>query len=527
MPPDAEKSLLIRFAMGALIVGACAAFIALRYATPDQTMAMAGAVLAVSVMLLVFFHRIYQNRLTELHDLSTRLAERTQALEQRTNELKRAQAVANIGSWVSDIPADKIRLSTQGCQIMGLEPCRPLSYRDYMDLVLPEDRSALAEAWQLALHGRDFDQEHRLLVKGEVRWVRQKAELEFDKKRRPTSAVGTLQDVTDLKKAQLALTSSEERYRTMIEWSPDAILVHRAGQILYANPAAVRLFGAPYAQILMDKPAYELIHPDARAEQAARMESITRHETIAPMVESIFLRLDGSVMDVEVQGTAIDFDNELAIHVVIRDITQRKKMERQVRQLAFYDALTQLPNRRLLADRLHRAIATSRRSGNFGAVMFLDLDNFKPLNDRFGHAVGDLLLVEAARRLKTCVREMDTVARFGGDEFVVVVEELTSDRGTSERLALNLAEKIRKSLSELYTINKADTDGLAQTIPHRCTTSIGVAMIARTDTSPEDLIKWADAAMYRAKNNGRNRIQFYDTQKAFTGEFSESASSYL
>lgn len=527
MPPHAEKSLLIRFAMGVLIVGTVAAFMALRYATPDQTMALAGAMLTVSVLLLIFFHRIYQSRLTELHELSTRLAERTQTLEQRTGELKRAQAVGNIGSWVSDIPADQIRLSLQGCHILGLEPCRPLSYQDYMDLVFPDDRPALAEAWQLALHGGDFDQEHRLWVNGEVHWVRQRAELEFDKKRRPTSAVGTLQDVTDLKKAQLALAGSEERYRTMIEWSPDAILVHRVGKILYANPAAVRLFGAPYAQFLMDKATSELIHPDSLAEQTARMGNIIRHETIAPMVEAKFLRLDGCVMDVEVQGTAIDFDNGLAIHVVIRDITQRKKMERQVRQLAFYDALTQLPNRRLLSDRLNRAMASSRRSGNFGALMFLDLDNFKPLNDRYGHSVGDLLLVEVARRLKTCVREMDTVARFGGDEFVVVVEELAPDRGTSERLAQNLAEKIRKSLSALYSVAKADANGLVQDISHRCSASIGVAMITAAETSPDDLVKWADAAMYLAKNNGRNQIQFFDPQKLLTGEFSESASGYL
>ena len=525
--PDAEKSLLIRLAMGVPVVGAAAAFVALRYATPDQTMALAGAMLAASVLLVVFFHRIYQSRLTELHELSTRLAERTQALEQRSSELKRAQAVGNIGSWVSDIPADQIRLSVQGCHILGLEPCRPLTYHDYMDLVHAEDRSALAEAWQLALKGREFDQEHRVLVNGEVHWVRQKAELEFDKKRRPTHAVGTLQDVTNLKRAQVALASSEERYRTMIEWSPDAILVHRVGKILYANPAAVRLFGAPYAQLLLDKPASELIHPDSRAEQATRMENIIRHETIAPMVEAKFLRLDGSVMDVEVQGTAIDFDNELAIQVAVRDITQRKKMERQVRQLAFYDALTQLPNRRLLSDRLNRAIAACRRSGNYGALMFLDLDNFKPLNDRYGHSVGDLLLIEVARRLKACVRELDTVARFGGDEFVVVVEELAPDQGASARLAQGLAEKIRKSLAELYTIEKADANGLANDISHRCTTSIGVVMITRNDNSPEDLVKWADLAMYRAKNNGRNRIHFFDPQKTFVGEFSESVSGYL
>jgi diguanylate cyclase (GGDEF)-like protein/PAS domain S-box-containing protein len=369
------------------------------------------------------------------------------------------------------------------------------------------------QAWQLALNRQDFDDEHRVIVHDTVRWIHQKAELDFDDSNHAVRAVGTTQDITELKSAQLALKTSEERYRTMIEWSPEAILVHRGGIILYANPAAIRLFGASYAQILLDTPTSKLIHPDSLAEQSARMKSICNHETIQPMVEAKFLRLDGSVIDVEVQGTAIDYDDDLAIHVVIHDITQRKKMESQVRRLAFYDALTQLPNRRLLTERLIHALAACRRSGNFGAVMFLDLDNFKPLNDHFGHSMGDLLLMEAARRLKTCVREMDTVARFGGDEFVVVVEELAADRSEAERLAHSLAEKIRACLSEPYALKKPNAEGLTKSVTHHCTTSIGVAMIARNEDSPDDLVKWADAAMYQAKNGGRNRIRFFSARE--------------
>jgi diguanylate cyclase (GGDEF)-like protein/PAS domain S-box-containing protein len=336
------------------------------------------------------------------------------------------------------------------------------------------------------------------------------ADVEFDADGVPISAVGTVQDITERKLAQLALTRSEARHRTLIEWSPDAVLVHREGVILYVNPAAVRLFGAPYAHALLNKQTIELIHPDFREEQVARMHSLYNHEKIPPCVEAKFMRLDGQAIDVEVQGTAIDYDGDVAIHVVVRDITQRKKMERQVRRLAFYDTLTLLPNRRLLRDRLSQAIAVARRSDKFGAVMFLDLDNFKPLNDKFGHNLGDQLLVEVAQRLKACVREVDTVARFGGDEFIAVIEDLSADREEAVQLARTVANKISHRLAELYTLENLNHHGHKETVIHRCTASIGVVILSKQDDSPDDLVKWADAAMYLAKSLGRNQIQFYE-----------------
>lgn len=518
---DTENSLLIRLAMAVLVVAAGVGFVALRWVAPGQAIELASALLLAVILLVIFFHQVYQSRLRELRALSNSLTVRTHALELRTEELKRAQGVANVGSWVSDLAGNRITMSLQACRILGLAPGRVISYQEYLALVHPDDRVSVKQAWQLALNRQDFDHEHRVIVRDSVRWILQKAELDFDDSNHAVSAVGTTQDITELKSAQLALKNSEERYRTLIEWSPEAILVHRSGKILYVNPAAIRLFGASYAQILLDTPTSALIHPDSLAEQSARMKSIYNHEAIQPMVEAKFLRLDGSVIDVEVQGTAIDYDNGLAIHVVIHDITQRKKMENQVRRLAFYDALTQLPNRRLLTERLSHALAACRRSGNFGAVMFLDLDNFKPLNDHFGHSMGDLLLMEVARRLKSCVREMDTVARFGGDEFVVVVEELAADRSEAERLAHSLAEKIRACLSEPYALKKPNAEGLTRSVTHRCTTSIGVAMIARNEDSPDDLVKWADAAMYQAKNGGRNQIKFFSARDVLTAQFSE------
>ena len=196
-------------------------------------------------------------------------------------------------------------------------------------------------------------------------------------------------------------------------------------------------------------------------------------------------------------------------HGITREITERKRLEDQVQQLAFYDPLTKLPNRHLLDDRLTQVIAATRRSACCGAVMILDLDNFKSLNDSQGHLVGDLLLIEAARRLSSCVRETDTVSRFGGDEFVVLLGELDADKAQSSAHAHSVAEKIRSSLAKPYLLTirhegKADT-----LVEHHCSVSIGVVVFVGHEADPQDLLKWADAAMYQAKDAGRNSIWFH------------------
>ncbi len=179
-------------------------------------------------------------------------------------------------------------------------------------------------------------------------------------------------------------------------------------------------------------------------------------------------------------------------------------VDETVRNLAFYDALTHLPNRRLLNDRVSQAMVASKRNGHYGAVMFLDLDNFKPLNDNHGHDIGDLLLIEVAKRISACVREMDTVARLGGDEFVVVLRELTANREESTRQAAAIAEKIRTTLALPYVLTIQPNDQ----IEHRCSSSIGVVLFNDHETGAEEVLKQADLAMYRAKKAGRNTVSF-------------------
>jgi diguanylate cyclase (GGDEF)-like protein len=169
-----------------------------------------------------------------------------------------------------------------------------------------------------------------------------------------------------------------------------------------------------------------------------------------------------------------------------------------------------LANRRLLQDRLDRALTTSKRNGRFIALMFIDLDNFKTLNDKHGHNMGDLLLIETAKRISACVREVDTVSRFGGDEFVVMLNELDLEKDSSKSQAAIVAEKIRHALLEPYRLTVKQPDGTETTVEHGCTSSIGGVVFTSQERTAEEALKLADIAMYRSKESGRNCVTFYE-----------------
>ena len=187
--------------------------------------------------------------------------------------------------------------------------------------------------------------------------------------------------------------------------------------------------------------------------------------------------------------------------VAFFDITERKQAENKIHNLAFYDSLTQLPNRRLLFDRLHQAVATSARNQTSAALLFIDLDNFKILNDTRGHDVGDLLLIEVAQRLRGTIREMDTLARLGGDEFVVLLEDLSQDKTQAAVQARSMGEKLLKATSQPY---------LLKDIEHYSSSSIGISLFSNYRQNLDDLLKQADTAMYAAKKFGRNNLHFFD-----------------
>ena len=221
--------------------------------------------------------------------------------------------------------------------------------------------------------------------------------------------------------------------------------------------------------------------------------------------ESQVKHADGTAHDVVFHKARMlgDGGKPTGIIGVILDITDRKQAEQQIHQLAFYDPLTGLPNRRLLMDRLQQELAVGARSGHYGAVLFLDLDNFKTLNDSKGHDIGDRLLIEVAKRLIACVRDGDTVARQGGDEFVVVLESLSTSSDEAAALADLVAEKIRTVVSEPYFLGEHQ---------YHASTSIGVTLFLGHRDSLDNLLKYADTAMYQAKTAGRNAVRFYDPE---------------
>ena len=209
---------------------------------------------------------------------------------------------------------------------------------------------------------------------------------------------------------------------------------------------------------------------------------------------------------VEFFGSKIELEEEkFGVIWSIIDISDRKLAEETIKNMAFHDQLTGLANRRLLEDRLSMMIANKKRESSHGAVLFLDLDNFKHLNDKFGHQAGDTFLIEVASRLLSCVRDVDTVSRFGGDEFIVLLDGLAKDKKNAEIETLCCAQKILSKLNEPYLITLLNDDRPAYTIKHISSTSIGISLF-NNNAKKDIVIDRADRAMYLVKEAGKNNI---------------------
>jgi diguanylate cyclase (GGDEF)-like protein/PAS domain S-box-containing protein len=350
-----------------------------------------------------------------------------------------------------------------------------------------------------------------------------------------TRAVINVVNITETKRLTQALHEAQTRTHTLVEWSLEAIHVLRDGHFIYLNPAAVQLYGATSGHDLLGQPSRDRLHPDDLPMAQARMSELLQHQVNAPMAEMRFLKLDGTAMDVQAQATLTDYEGAPAVHVAWRDITEQKRTARlqresqarmqvadDVLQLAFQDMLTGLPNRRVLVDRVNLARGESKRSGRYSALLLLDLDNFKPLNDTHGHAAGDVLLIEVARRLQQCVRQTDLVVRFGGDEFVVLLNALSTDLTASVQLATVVAEKISESLKQPYSLGVRDEMQATSKVAHCCTASIGMALFMNDSADHDEILKWADTAMYKAKKSGKDRIQLHDPIEIDNGKSSTS-----
>ncbi len=318
-----------------------------------------------------------------------------------------------------------------------------------------------------------------------------------------------MEDITERKRISDALNASAARLHLMFDRATDGIVMLSGdGKLLEVNASFAQMHGYTQAE-MASLHLRDLDTPEAVQKLPGLLERVLAGETLN--FEVTHYHKNGHIITLEVSSSLIVTNGERLIQAFHRDITNRKQVEETVHRLAFYDLLTGLANRMLLKDRLARSMLAGERSGNYGALMFLDLDNFKPLNDQYGHGAGDLLLAEVAKRLKNCVRQVDTVARFGGDEFVVLLEDLTSDKEQAHSQADMVAGKIRSLLADPYVLQTVTGDfGTQQTIEHKCTVSIGVALFRGQTNTEEDVLKWADLAMYKAKDTGRDRVFFFD-----------------
>ena len=316
------------------------------------------------------------------------------------------------------------------------------------------------------------------------------------------------------------LNQKETLYRQLTEdtldvlWQTDSDL-----HVTYISPADERLRGYKAEEVL-GRHVFEMFTDEGIAVVQQKIQARTLAEGAgAPVGFSIFevqhrckdgRLIWGEVLakpDRNAQGAIMGY------HGITRETTERKLLQDEVHDLAFYDLLTQLANRRLLIDHLSHALLLCQRQRRQGALLFIDLDNFKTLNDTHGHGAGDLLLIEVAQRLKICVRNVDTVARFGGDEFVVLLNVLSSERSEAVVQASAIAEKIRASLALPYliTVCAATATQPPTMVEHRCSASIGVVLFDGHGSDPNQLIDQADAAMYQAKKEGRNRVCLYSS----------------
>ena len=308
-----------------------------------------------------------------------------------------------------------------------------------------------------------------------------------------------------LRKAQTELEATRDRYADLFDFAPiPYITVSDNGKISEANIAATALLSGDLKELVGHGFA-EFLDPDDLARWVRHVNAGWQVPGMRLPEFELLLRGNGQALfpaELHCMVTARP-SAPSSMRIALFDITERLAAAAKMEQLAYFDSLTQLPNRRLFQDRLEQAVTASKRSGRYGAVLFLDLDGFKLLNDTHGHDAGDHLLIEIAHRLRTNLREGDTVARMGGDEFVMILERLDMSEAGATQFAQELGEKLKRAIALSF-----DPEG----IELQCTVSIGIRLFGPT-AQVNDLLKQADQALYQAKRAGRNQISFFNAKE--------------
>lgn len=391
-----------------------------------------------------------------------------------------------------------LQMNPAGLNMLEADAPEQIIGQQAQGVVAPGSRRDFAAHLRRVFEGESAQLQFEVVgLKGTHRWLETNAVPMRDAQGKVTALLGVTRDITARK-----LAEQETKIAATAFEAQEGMVVTDANKvILRVNRAFTRLTGYSNEEVVGKTPAL-LKSGRQDAEFYRNMwEKLARDKYWEGEVWN--RRKNGEIYPEWLAITAVSDAAGKVTHYVgsFTDISERKTAENEIRRLAFYDTLTKLPNRRLLHDRLEHAQAASARSSSHGAVMFIDLDKFKTLNDTQGHDVGDLLLIEVARRLSSCVRAGDTVSRLGGDEFVLIMENLSNEAREAATLAEAIGEKILALISNPYSLGKHK---------HHCTCSIGVSLFINHTESADELLKRADVAMYQAKNSGRNTIRFFD-----------------
>jgi diguanylate cyclase (GGDEF)-like protein/PAS domain S-box-containing protein len=416
---------------------------------------------------------------------------------------------APLGIQHTSLDGRILRCNRRFAEMVGysLEEIRNMPF---LQITRPEDSESSMTVLKSMLAGGESTArlEKRYLRKdGSTFWVALTISVQRGAAGEPLHFIALVEDIdarrraeAELAATQEALRSSEERYRTAFQMTLDAVNINLLSNGIYldVNKGFIDIIGYAREEVI-GRSSLEL-NIWADAADRKRMVDAVNRDGVCRNLEARFRRKSGEVFWGLMSASKIVLDGEDCVLTVTRDISDAKTAEDEIRNLAFYDSLTGLPNRRLLLERLRQAQVSGNRSGRNRALLFIDLDNFKTLNDSMGHHVGDMLLQGVARRLAACTRESDTVARLGGDEFVVMLEDLSEVAEDAAAQAQTAGEKILGILGQPYML-----DG----IECLSTSSIGITVFGGSREVTNAVLQQADIAMYQAKAAGRNTMRFF------------------
>lgn len=427
-----------------------------------------------------------------------------EALRASEASLATAQEIAHVGSWDWDLVTGTLSFSAELYRVFGVDPASYTpSFDGFLELVHPADRDRVNGTMQAAIRGEQlYDVSYRLIrPDGNERFIHARGKVEWNEARQPMRVFGTAQDITERERVAAELRTSEERYRTILDQIDKGYFeADRRGNLTFFNSKLSEILGFREDE-LRGMSTWQFMSGDSARRVKQLLMSMYRSRRTSKVIEWEFIGKSGRTGTAETSVTLMR-DREgrpVGYRGVLRDITIRKENEDRLAFQAFHDPLTGLANRALFLNRLEHALVRSRSNYSVNAVLFLDLDRFKGVNDSHGHAAGDQLLRVVASRLRECVRAGDTVSRLGGDEFTILLEELGSVQD-----AIRVAEDINRIVAEPVLLDNDDV---------RVTTSIGIAMTAGHGRRSEDLLHEADIAMYRAKARGKAQYDIFDANQ--------------